>query len=67
MEGYPWDGLYGMVAEVMKIGADEAVSVHWEEGRTRRLRVERSNNRIVTVFSETQGVERNKKVGSPAF
>lgn len=32
----------------MKIGAAEAASVHWGEGRTRKLRVETSNNRILT-------------------
>lgn len=50
----------------IKIGAAEAASVHWGEGRTRKLRVETSNNRILTqsCISETLGLERDEKVES---
>lgn len=53
----------------MKIGAAEAASVHWGEGRTKKLRVETSNNRILTqsCISETQGLEREMKRWSPDF
>lgn len=64
MEGY----LYGRVdeAEGMKIEAAEAASVHWGEGRTRKLRIETSNNRILmqSFISETQGLERDENMQS---
>lgn len=51
-------------AEGMKIGAAEAASVCWVEGRTRKLKIETSNNRILTqsCISEPQGLEREMKV-----
>lgn len=68
---YEWRDASGRVdeAEGMMIGAAEAASVHWGEGRARKLRIERSNSRILTqsCISETQGLEREMKTWSPDF
>lgn len=67
MEGYLCERVDE--AEGMKIGAAEAASVHWREGRTRKLRRETNNNRILTqsCISEIQGLEREMKTWSPDF
>lgn len=55
----------------MKRGAGEAASVHWGEGRTRKLLVERSNNRILTsnnlYLKQKNQKERDKKVENTTF
>lgn len=54
-------------AKGMKIGATEAVSVHWGEGRARKLRIETSNNRILTLSCISETLEREMKMWSPDF
>lgn len=54
-------------AEGMKIGAAEAASVHWGEGRTRKLRIETSNNRILTQSCISETLESEMKMWSPDF
>lgn len=55
----------------IQMGAGEAASVHWREGRTRKLLVERSNNRILTFknldLKQKEQKERDKKVKNLTF